>query len=76
MNRRPSRAPEAILAALLALVPAFAARAAAADGPRHGLSAFGDLKYPADFMHFAWVNRGIVHSWWYDPGEAARLKSN
>jgi microcin C transport system substrate-binding protein len=28
----------------------------AADGGRHGLSAFGDLKYPADFMHFGWVN--------------------
>src|SRR5689334_24420760 len=27
----------------------------AADG-RHGLSAFGDLKYPADFAHFGWVN--------------------
>jgi len=29
---------------------------AAADGGRHGLSAFGDLKYPADFTHFGWVN--------------------
>jgi microcin C transport system substrate-binding protein len=28
----------------------------AADGGRHGLSAFGDLKYPADFAHFGWVN--------------------
>ena len=24
--------------------------------PRHGLSAFGDLKYPADFSHFDYVN--------------------
>ncbi|MEI9899965.1 MAG: extracellular solute-binding protein [Hyphomicrobium sp.] len=24
--------------------------------PRHGLSAFGDLKYPADFKHFEYVN--------------------
>jgi microcin C transport system substrate-binding protein len=24
--------------------------------PRHGLSAFGDLKYPADFKHFNYVN--------------------
>src|SRR3954468_18544338 len=33
-------------------------RAAAADaGPEvHGLSAFGDLKYPADFHHFDYVN--------------------
>ena len=23
---------------------------------RHGLSAFGDLKYPADFKHFDYVN--------------------
>jgi microcin C transport system substrate-binding protein len=27
-----------------------------ADNGRHGLSAFGDLKYPADFSHFGWVN--------------------
>ncbi|MGC1439722.1 MAG: ABC transporter substrate-binding protein, partial [Burkholderiaceae bacterium] len=24
--------------------------------PRHGLSAFGDLKYPSDFNHFDYVN--------------------
>ena len=24
--------------------------------PRHGLSTFGDLKYPADFKHFDYVN--------------------
>ena len=29
---------------------------ALADNGRHGLSAFGDLKYPADFTHFGWVN--------------------
>jgi microcin C transport system substrate-binding protein len=29
---------------------------AAAQGFRHGLSIFGDLKYPADFQHFDWVN--------------------
>src|SRR3954468_103064 len=30
----------------------------AADGPAgvHGLSVFGDLKYPADFRHFDYVN--------------------
>ncbi len=27
-----------------------------ADNGRHGLSAFGDLKYAADFTHFGWVN--------------------
>ena len=30
--------------------------AAAAERPTHGLSAFGELKYPADFKHFEWVN--------------------
>jgi microcin C transport system substrate-binding protein len=40
-----------LLAAVLGLVPP----ATAAEG-RHGLSAFGDLKYPADFTHFDWVN--------------------
>ena len=28
----------------------------AASEPRHGLSAFGDLKYPSDFTKFAYVN--------------------
>jgi microcin C transport system substrate-binding protein len=32
-----------------------AATAAAAE-PRHGLSTFGDLKYPKDFPHFDYVN--------------------
>jgi microcin C transport system substrate-binding protein len=26
------------------------------SGPRHGLSVFGDLKYPADFTHFEYVD--------------------
>jgi microcin C transport system substrate-binding protein len=40
----------AALATLLAVaVPAHAE-------PRHGLSIFGDLKYPADFKHFDYVN--------------------
>lgn len=29
---------------------------AAQAEPRHGLSAFGDLKYPSDFKHFDYVN--------------------
>ncbi len=37
-------------AAFVALAPAWAAE------PRHGLSAFGELKYPADFKHFEYVN--------------------
>ncbi|HVY42389.1 MAG TPA: extracellular solute-binding protein [Hyphomicrobiaceae bacterium] len=32
------------------------APAAAMAEPRHGLSAFGELKYPADFKHFEYVN--------------------
>ncbi len=40
-------------AAFLAL--ALGAAAAQAE-PRHGISAFGDLKYPADFAHFDYVN--------------------
>src|SRR5881296_3585363 len=27
-----------------------------AEVERHGMSGFGDLKYPADFKHFAYVN--------------------
>jgi microcin C transport system substrate-binding protein len=30
--------------------------AQADDAARHGISAFGDLKYPADFPHFAYVD--------------------
>src|SRR5579872_717667 len=30
--------------------------AAQTDDEAHGLSAFGDLKYPADFQHFDYVN--------------------
>ncbi len=39
----------------LAALALFAAPAAEAE-PSHGLSAFGDLKYPADFKHFDYVN--------------------
>ena len=41
-------------AALLLL--AFLAAPADASEPKHGLSAFGDLAYPPDFTHFAYVN--------------------
>src|SRR5256714_15165389 len=47
----PSLKPVVLLAAL-----ALATASAAADGPKHGLSAFGELKYPADFKSFEWVN--------------------
>src|SRR5262245_44725789 len=46
--------------ALIALASAAAAAcllpAVGAAEPRHGLSAFGDLKYPADFKQFDYVN--------------------
>jgi microcin C transport system substrate-binding protein len=32
------------------------AQAQADEAERHGMSAFGDLKYPADFTHFDYVN--------------------
>ena len=41
--------------ASLALLCALALPAAPAER-KHGLSAFGDLKYPADFKHFDYVN--------------------
>lgn len=49
--------------------------AATATGPLHGLSIFGDLKYPADFAHFDYVNADapkggrlsrIASSWAYN----------
>lgn len=43
------------LASALLAVTLFA-NPALADDPRHGLSAFGDLKYPPDFKYFDYVN--------------------
>jgi microcin C transport system substrate-binding protein len=44
----------------------FAPQALAQDAARHGMSAFGDLLYPADFPHFNYVNpnapKGGVYS--------------
>ena len=40
---------------LVAAGVAFAIASAAGAAERHGLSAFGDLKYPADFTHFDYV---------------------
>ncbi|PSC06272.1 hypothetical protein SLNSH_05310 [Alsobacter soli] len=36
--------------------PGLAAAPPAVVGEHHGLSTFGELKYPADFAHFAYVN--------------------
>ena len=41
-----------VVLAALSLLPA----AAVAQDPKHGLSAFGELKYPPDFKHFEFVN--------------------
>ena len=54
MMPHPNRASKPAIAALL-LFGLMSAQASA-DGPRHGLSAFGDLKVPVDFRHFDWVN--------------------
>lgn len=58
-SRRPALTRRHLLlgTAALAAAPdlAFAAAPPPA-GPRHGLSTFGDLKYPADFARFDWVN--------------------
>ena len=43
-------------AAALLLVTALSSMTVQASGPSHGLSAFDELKYPADFKHFDYVN--------------------
>ena len=54
---RSRRAASSAWAGALACVAFVLAAATAANAePRHGLSAFGDLKYPADFQHFDYVN--------------------
>ncbi len=48
---------QALLLGAAALAAArFNSPAAAQNGERHGISAFGDLVYPADFPNFAYVN--------------------
>jgi microcin C transport system substrate-binding protein len=60
------RAGFALLLLLLAPAPGLAQ-----EGVRHGLSAFGDLKYPAGFRHFDYVNPaapkgGEIRTWELD----------
>lgn len=60
-----NRATALLLCASLLCAPALAQEKAQ---PRHGLSAFGDLKYPAGFRHFDYVNPdapkgGELRSW-------------
>ena len=49
-------APAVALALALATAPAFAQSDAEMPPPQHGLAMHGDLKYPADFTHFDYVN--------------------
>ncbi len=49
-----SRLAVASFLALTAALPAVAGLSA--ETPRHGLSTFGELKYPPGFTHFAYVN--------------------
>ena len=51
-TRRGALALGAGAAAMLAVGPSGAEE----EPERHGMSAFGDLKYPADFKHFDYVN--------------------
>jgi microcin C transport system substrate-binding protein len=55
----------------VALILCLAVPAMAQSTPRHGLSAFDDLKYPPDFKHFEYVNPdapkgGEVRTWAID----------
>ncbi|KAA2236382.1 extracellular solute-binding protein [Salinarimonas soli] len=52
----PTRRELLIGAAALGATPALPALAQEGERESHGLSAFGDLKYPADFPHFEYVN--------------------
>jgi microcin C transport system substrate-binding protein len=51
LSRRETLAVGAGAVATIVVRPA-----RAEEGERHGMSAFGDLKYPADFKHFDYVN--------------------
>ena len=56
----PAMPPALRAKVITRLVTAAARRGAACNAfdaePRHGLSIFGELKYPADFKHFDYVN--------------------
>ena len=54
--REVSRRQTLVLGAGALAAVAIGPARAQADAPRHGMSAFGDLKYPADFKHFNYVD--------------------
>lgn len=56
VEARPVRPPEMLIRFATFIFAAAALSSVATAEPRHGLSAFGDLKYPADFNHFDYVN--------------------
>jgi len=56
VTRRDTLALGAGAATMLVMRPALGQSEAQADVERHGMSGFGDLKYPADFKHFAYAN--------------------
>jgi microcin C transport system substrate-binding protein len=55
-SHRLSRRSVLALSAAAGVATAFPLRAQQPQGERHGLSAFGDLKYPQNFPHFEYVN--------------------
>jgi microcin C transport system substrate-binding protein len=56
VTRRDTLALGAGAATMLVVRPALGQSETQAEVERHGMSGFGDLKYPADFKHFAYVN--------------------
>jgi microcin C transport system substrate-binding protein len=56
LTRRNALALGAGAAATLVVPPVLTSQALAQDGERHGMSGFGDLRYPADFKQFEYVN--------------------
>lgn len=56
MRRQAAFGARAAALALALALPLASLMSPASAEPRHGLSAFGDLKYPADFQHFDYVN--------------------
>jgi microcin C transport system substrate-binding protein len=56
VTRRDTLALGAGAATMLVVRPALGQTEVQVEAERHGMSGFGDLKYPADFKHFAYVD--------------------